>query len=202
MKHLSSEGRINQEVEIRALLDKGQKVQLENSLIQEGTEVERDMHIIDMYFCPQVVQSFEEVEMHCVGSFGLRIRKQTVGNDTIVELNTKMITTEGDHNTWEEHETIVSSFEEIVVILQTIGFKPFFTLEKVRTTYHLEDMAVCIEDIVGLGPVVEVEIMSTKSKSVEAKQQIRKFLANFGVNDDQIVAKSVTNMLMRDKSRF
>lgn len=202
MNRSNQEDDQNQEVEIRALLTDEQRNNLESVLSERGAELEEKMYIVDMYLCPMSVLSFQDIEMHKVGSFSLRIREQTSNGKTKIEVNTKMITSEGDHNAWEEHEVAVSSFEEAVAIFQTIGFKTYFTLEKDRATYKLENMNICLEDIVDFGPVIEVEVMSSKSKSQQAKQQIRAFLGSISVSDEQIVAKSVTNMLMRERAKF
>lgn len=199
MNPSNNEEKNTQEVEIRALLDAAQKSKLEHLLSERDAQIGEKMHIIDKYLCQNSVDSFEKIEMNQVGSFSLRIRKQTIGSQTSMEVNTKTITSEDDHNAWEEHEVSVSSFEETVAIFQTIGFKPFFTLEKERATYHLADMTVCLEDIVDFGPVIEVEIMAQKSQSDQTKQQIKNFLAGIGVSEEKIVAKSVTNMLMRER---
>jgi predicted adenylyl cyclase CyaB len=202
MNRSNQEANRNQEIEIRALLNDEQRGVLEAELSDRGAELEERMYIVDMYLCPVAVQSFQEIEMQKVGSFSLRIRKQTANGQTQVEVNTKIITNEGDHNSWEEHETEASSFDEAVAIFQAIGFKSFFTLEKERVTYQVDDMTVCLEDIVDFGPVIEVEVMANKSKSQQAKQRIRAFLTDIGVTDEQIVAKSVTNMLMRERAQF
>jgi len=192
----------NQEIEIRALLNPKQRSAMEASLTNKGANYLGSKHIIDMYLCPVGVKSFQEIEMHEVGSFSLRIREQSSEGKTKVEVNTKMITNEGDHNAWEEHEVSVSSFAEVVAIFHTIGFKSYFTLEKERNMYQLDNMTVCLEDIVDFGPVVEVEVIASQSESQQAKQQISQFLTSIGVTQDQFVAKSVTNMLMQEKTKF
>lgn len=198
----NQEANRNQEIEIRALLNNEQRSTLEMELLNKGAKFEERMHIVDMYLCPVAVQSFQEIEMQKVGSFSLRIRKQTANGQTQVEVNTKIITNEGDHNSWEEHEIKVSSFDEAVAIFQAIGFKSFFTLEKERVTYQVDDMKVCLEDIVDFGPVIEVEVIANKSKNQQAKQRIRAFLRDIGVTNEQIVAKSVTNILMGERAQF
>ncbi len=201
-KALNQEVSLNQEIEIRAILNDKQRNILEKKLSNIGVELKERVNIFDVYLCPVRVQSFQEIEMQKVGSFSLRIRKQIANEQTQVTVNTKIITSEGDHNSWEEHEIKISSFDEAVAIFQAIGFKIFFTLEKERVTYQVADMTVCLEDIADFGPVIEVEVMANKSKSQQAKQKIKAFLKNIGINDEQIVTKSVTNILMQERAKF
>lgn len=190
------------EVEIRALLNDKQKNEFEIKLTNEGAKFKNKTHIIDIYFCPTEVRSFKEIEMQKIGSFSLRIRRETTNGKTKISINTKTITRDGDHNSWEEHEVEVSSFDETIAIFKKIGFKVFFTLEKYRSIYQLNDMTICLEDIIGLGPSIEVEIMIDKPNSLDAKQRIKDFLKNLGVADKQFTKKSITNMLMRDYAQF
>ena len=48
-----------------------------------------------------------------------------------VSINTKIITTEGDHNAWQEYEIDVSSFDAALAIFRAIGFKPFLLWKKI-----------------------------------------------------------------------
>lgn len=192
----------SQEVEIRALLDQTQKRSLIQRLESKGAISDGTEHLFDVYFCPIGITTFKELEMNELGSFSLRLRRKIIGEQKVIELNTKMITNYGDHNAWEEHETKVDSFEETELILKTIGFKSYFTVTKQRSIYQLDDMTVNLEDIDDFGLVVEVEIMTSVEKAESAKEVIRKFLAGIGIHDRQIVLKSVTNILMKERSHF
>jgi len=194
--------RKNHEVEMKAIVNDSLVSRLEQRIMAEGAELVSEVYIVDIYLCPKSIGSFSEIEMHDVGSYSLRLRKQRTGTTTTIELNSKMITTEGDHQAWEEHETEVISFEETLAILQTIGFRPFFTLEKIRTTYSYDNLNICIDNITDFGLVVEVEVITTQAESQKAKNEIRDFFSKFGIEKDQIVTKSVTNQLMREQSLF
>ncbi|MBM3208701.1 CYTH domain-containing protein [Candidatus Shapirobacteria bacterium] len=190
------------EVEIRALLKARQKRELTHLLEARGATLEKTEHLKDAYFCPINIKSFPEIEMNTVGSFSLRLRQKVENGKTRIEINTKMITQYGDHNAWEEHEIAVDSFDEAKAILQTMSFKPYFTLEKDRSTYSVEGMALVFEDIVDFGPILEAEIITPKDKIEEAKTRIKDFLRELGISSQQIVPKSVTNMLMREEAQF
>lgn len=190
------------EVEIRALLHPNQKQSLIEHLEAKGAVLAETEHLMDEYFCPAHVQRFEEVEMDEIGSYSLRLRKKVRDGEESIEINTKMITKRGDHNNWEEHEMEISSFEEAEEILFIIGFKSFFTLRKKRFTYDVGHMSINLEDIDEFGSIIEAEIMTLPNKSEEAKKTIETFLQEIGITDQQIVPKSVTNILMREKARF
>ena len=190
----------NIEVEIRSRLD---DIGDFKKLI-EKLEAKRviSLYVCDIYFCKKTAKKVEDVEMDEVGSYSLRLRKLKQGsNKEKFTVNTKTIINYGDHNAWEEHEVEVSDFSEAASIFKTTEFKPFFKLEKKRFIYTLENMEICIEDIVDFGGAVEIEIMcSNNEEAADAKRKIKSFLYKCGVNDASIVPKSITNIIMRERA--
>lgn len=189
------------EVEMRCDLTSPQYDILRTVLHEQATFL-REEDITDVYYCPNDTQSFDEIEMDKVGSYSLRLRRSKVKSQEKVELNMKVITEEGDHNNWEEHEVEVSSFAEAQIMLGRIGLKPYFTLEKHRTSFASGDMTVALEDIKDYGSVMEVEILTERTKTAKAKDSIRGFMKEHGIQGNQIVAKSITNRLMRQRATF
>lgn len=189
----------NIEVEIRALISNISK--LRTILEEKGAEYQGESFLHDIYFCRKNQNSISEVEMHEVGSYSLRLRKSrnATGLEKIT-LNSKTITSEGDHNAWEEHEAEIDNFKETALLLYQTEFKPFFELKKIRYTYFLDDKKVFIEKIEDYGDCIEIEIMTSQGKEVAAKEKILSFLEILGVNKSNIVPKSVTNLIMKERA--
>lgn len=192
----------NQEIEKRALLSAEQLSQFRQKLEGMGAKQVAESRIHDVYFCPKAVKSFSELEMNEVGSYSLRLREEEEGRSSEKTMNTKVITSKGDHNSWAEHEITVDSIETAGKILETMGFRPFCDIDKKRKTFKVGRMSVLLEDIRDFGFGVEVEILSSKEDSEKAKREIDDFFKSAGVKDDQIVAKSITNIIMKSKSKF
>ncbi len=187
-----------QEIELRALLDRDEFDSIMERLARFGAEVCEDERVVDTYFCPKDVMSFDALEMNNLGSYSLRLRQS--GNS--VDLNTKVITRQGDHNSWEEHEVVVDSYEETKKILESIGFKSFITIAKNRHKYKLDNMGIFLEDIDDFGLAIEVEIMATEDEDDEAKRKIGGLFDRLNISSDKIVPKSITNIIMREKAEF
>jgi predicted adenylyl cyclase CyaB len=193
--------RNNIEVEIRAILQKGQ----EEELIKKLGDPNSEERIIDVYFCKKEAKSFKDIEMDEVGSYSLRLRKTEKNDSKIkIQMNTKIITHKGDHNSWEEHEIEVNSLEESIAILESIGFKSYFKLDKIRKSYSIKEynMTFNIEIIKDFGTIIEVEIITNEEKSENSKVQIKNYLKTLGILENQIVPKSITNILMHKMSKF
>lgn len=192
-------GTKNIEVEIRARLD---DINLFRDILEkQGAEFYASAYMCDIYFCNRAATRVEDVEMDTVGSYSLRLRKAKKGNEKEhITLNTKTITNHGDHNAWEEHEVEVSDFSEAAKILNMAEFKPFFKLEKNRFVYRLNDMQICVEDIADFGAAVEVEIMCASGDESSAKGKIKAFLKQCNVDENHIVPKSITNIIMKERA--
>lgn len=189
----------NIEVEVRALVNEFKG--MEERLYNKGAVYKDESYLHDIYFCPVNIFKLEDVEMNEVGSYSLRLRKQlSQGCREEITLNTKTITNHGDHSAWEEHESTVEDFHQMIAILNNIGFKSFFDLKKRRIHYTYNDLEVFFEDIENFGSCVEVEKMVLRGKETETKKRIIEFLESIGISREQIVPKSVTNLVMKKRA--
>lgn len=188
----------NIEVEIRACID--DVGVLTKELEKRGVRFVASAYICDIYFCNKAATRVEDVEMDVIGSYSLRLRVSKKNKQEHITLNTKTITNHGDHSAWEEHEVEVNNFSEAAKILKTTEFKPFFKLEKTRYIYNFDDMEVCIEDITDFGGAIEVEIMCAPGEEKQSKEKIKLFLKDIGINEDKIVPKSITNIIMKERA--
>ncbi len=192
----------NQEVEVRALLTPRLRSHVVQLINNSGGQCQGLMEIKDTYWCLQSVSSFEEIEMNKVGSYSLRTRYSNKGGTETKSINVKVITKQSDHRSWQEFEITVNSSESAEAILQVLGFKKFFTLVKRRKIFKLNSFTINLEDIRGFGPVIEVEVMTTRNKSSRAKSEIITLLEKLSVPKKKIVSKSITNLLMHQKAKF
>lgn len=189
----------NIEVELRALVADPKAFQ--EKLRQKGAEYVSSSYLKDVYFCDKKANAVADVEMDEVGSYSLRLRVARKGETETVSLNTKTITSEGDHNAWEEHEVKIDNFREAALILATTEFKPFFELEKHRHTYQFSGMEILVEEITDFGGAIEVEIMCVPGEEGVSKAKIRNLLVNeLGLSESEIVPKSVTNIIMKQRA--
>lgn len=188
----------NIEVELRALVKNDKE--LVKKIKSKGAKLIKETIIHDIYFCLKNQNTIKEVEMNKVGSYSLRLRKSIEKNKTVISINTKSIIKESDYNAWEEHETIVESFDEMAKILLATEFKPFFELKKKRKEYKLAEINISLEEIEYFGSSIEVEIMTTAGQEKSAKDRLKKLLSDLGISDKDIVSKSITNIIMRQRA--
>lgn len=186
------------EVELRALVK--DLSLLKQNIEKSGAKYIGLSSLHDIYFCNKAFSSTEEAEMNEVGSYSVRLRKFSQGKRKSITLNIKVITTKGDHHAWEEHESEVKDFSEAAKILSLTEFKPFFELKKIRYEYKLGEFGIFIEDIENFGGGIEIEILTTPGDEEESKEKILKFLIELGLSKDDIVPKSITNIVMKQRA--
>lgn len=190
----------DQEIEIRALIKGGSKDLIREKIIKSGAISKGIGSIHDVYYCDRSCQKVEEAEMNKVGSYSVRIRKEVKDGVTAISYNKKTITTEGDHNSWKEEEEPREDFENSNQEMLDSGYKFFFDLDKDREKFTLDDMEICLEDIKDFGLGIEVEVMATQEESEEIKQKIKTFLKSIDVQEEDIVPKSITNIIMHQRA--
>ncbi len=190
----------DQEIEIRALIKGGSKNSIREKIIKSGAISKGIRSIHDVYYCDKSCQKVEDAEMNKVGSYSVRIRKEIKDGVTSISYNKKTITTEGDHNSWKEEEEPREDFENAKQEMLDSGYKFFFDLDKDREKFVLDDMEICLEDINDFGLGIEVEVMATQEESEEVKQKIKTFLKSIDVQEEDIVPKSITNIIMHQRA--
>ncbi|OQA52950.1 MAG: CYTH domain protein [candidate division WS2 bacterium ADurb.Bin280] len=192
----------NHEVEVRAIINGKNKKDLEEKIMMLGFEFIEEEQLEDDYFCKNEVSDFSEVEMNDIGSFSLRLRKKNAKGRIANELNMKVITKEGDHSGWDEHEVEIGSLDNMASILKLMGYKIFFSFKKTRYVFKKHNCEILLEDISDLGLAIEIEIMTEEEKAVEAKREIYKLMESLKIDLSNKVPKSITNMLMKKNSHF
>ncbi|HUD44604.1 MAG TPA: class IV adenylate cyclase [Patescibacteria group bacterium] len=101
----------------------------------------------------------------------LRLRLEKSEDEEKVHLTYKgppSFSAEG-HKIRDEYEVVVSDFETTKNILLAIRFKDTALVEKVRTTYHLNDIIVAIDEL-KFGLFIELE--GDAKKSEELRKQL------------------------------
>jgi len=74
-------------------------------------------------------------------------------------------------------------------------------VKKRREIYYIENVKFHIDEIPGLGNFIEIEagnVLADKSK-VKLQQQCEYYLKEFGIKDEDLVAESYSDMLLKLK---
>jgi len=190
----------DQEVELRVLVKNMDKDQTRGRILALGAVSHGIRNIHDTYYCDNSCKVVEDAEMNRVGSFSIRIRKEIRDGVTIITYNKKIITREGDHHSWQEEEEVLDDIEKAEKEVISAGNKFFFSLEKAREVFGLDDMEICLEDIVDFGLGIEVEVMTTKEESESSIQRIKKLFTTLGISNEDILPKSITNIIMHERA--
>ncbi len=101
-------------------------------------------------------------------------------------------------STRTEYETVVSQGETTEKILEALGYRAIFTVEKVRRTYRKDHVTLCLDDVAGLGQFLELETLAPAEEYREkALEEILGLLDRLGVPQDQLTRLSYLEMLIR-----
>jgi len=185
------------EIEIRAFIENIEEFKKKLETI--GGVFVTQKHIIDTWFCTRDKTHFNQVRQHEPGSYGLRIRQSFENDNEVAELNAKVLEELGDHNAFHEYETEVDDKAQAKKILESIGFKVFCVMDKIRTVYKLGECLVNIEDIKGYRPAVELEIISDEDIE-KHREYLKELLNKLGIKEQNKIKNSITYEFMKEFS--
>ncbi len=167
MIEIEVKGRINNEKEF------------EKRIKEIGASFLGEEHHIDIYFshpCRDFKQSDE----------ALRIRVK----NSYYEITYKGRKIDSKTKTREEITARVYDLENMIRILNKLGFSTVAKIVKHRKKYIVDNFVICIDNVENLGKFVEIEEKSSKYEP----SRILNFAKNLGINE--ILTKSYLELLM------
>lgn len=95
-----------------------------------------------------------------------------------------------------EYETAVADGETAGKLLEALGYRPAFTVEKLRREYRLDDVTLCLDEVTGLGAYLELETLAPSEEDREtAVNQLLTLLDRLGVSRDRLTRHSYLELL-------
>ncbi len=99
-----------------------------------------------------------------------------------------------------EHETEVSSADEARAILELAGFSQALRIRKERRTAHYEEYEICLDEVEGLGPFIELEQMADSAEAEGVQREMFAFLMSLGIAPEAQVKKGYDILLIEKSS--
>ncbi len=181
------------EVEIKFPLKN--MTQLASNLNSIATPKKKDVFQKDTYFVPP----HRDFMLYKRPYEWLRLRETAKG----AHFNYKHFYPENVEKTdyCDEFQTNIEDADAVRKILASLDFKELVVVEKTRNTWHFKDVEIAIDDVKGLGPYIELEAKKEFSTPQEAKEFLRKILAEIDaeVGDEDI--EGYPRVLMKKNSK-
>ena len=99
-------------------------------------------------------------------------------------------------NARTEYETAVSDGETAEKLLEALGYRPLAVVDKVRRTYRMEDVTLCLDEVEGLGGFLELEILVPAEEGrEEAVGRLLALLDGLGISRDRLSRRSYLELL-------
>ena len=149
------------EVELRAFIDANQYGDLLQRLRREGVETEHTRQITH----------YLETEVDT------RIQFSTTGGRVWQKLGRM-------HDTARKELEVITSTADAKVLLQiflNLGYDIKVTWYRERRTFRVSELQVMLDDTVGYGQIIEVEVLSEESAVEANRQRLRDYLTVLGI---------------------
>lgn len=189
------------EIELKASLDPERALQLEDQLPALGLTFDHWTLECDRYYQAPDRDFLKTDE-------ALRLRQYETQEEKLVYLTYKGPKLDPLSNTRQEIETPVGQAPGLDAVLTALGYKPILTVKKKRRTFKgtgpLLNVSLCLDQVEGLGPFVEVEYLAADDLSPEKREGIRNrllsLLDTLGIARDRLTRQSYLELLMASKT--
>ena len=99
-------------------------------------------------------------------------------------------------NTRTEYETAVADGAAAERILLSLGYRPLFTVEKLRQTFRLGEVTLCLDEVAGLGAYLELETLTGgEPQRPEALERLLELLDRLGVPRERLTRHSYLELV-------
>lgn len=99
-------------------------------------------------------------------------------------------------NARTEYETGVSDGGTAQKLLEALGYRPLAEVNKVRRTYRLDQVTLCLDQVQGLGGFLELELLVPGEEQREAAvERLLALLEELGIPRDQLSRRSYLELL-------
>ncbi|MDL5361029.1 class IV adenylate cyclase [Halalkalicoccus sp. NIPERK01] len=132
----------------------------------------------------------------------LRVRREERGGTERARLTYKGPLIGETSKTREEYETDLGDGDAAAAILDSLGFVPVETVEKVRERFSLAEYAVTLDSVAGVGEFVEVETEASEGDVDAAREGVARTVESLGLDPDEEIRVSYLELLLeRDRDR-
>lgn len=180
------------EVEIKASLAGLSPDTVARSAAEAGFRFQRSLREIDMYF-DGVSRDFKQTDE----ALRLRSCRDLEGGGARTLLTYKGPKVDAASSTRTEYETSVGDLETARKLLEALGFRPRFTVDKTRREFTLEGVTLCLDTVAGLGSFLELESLTVSPERREAEvTRLLSLLDGLGVSRERLTRRSYLEMLL------
>ena len=169
------------EVEIKAKI--GNPDEIRRILKDMGVRFEGEVHQKDFYFnhpCRDFASTDEALRIRISGDIRITYKGPKVDSET---------------KSREEIEFGVESYEKAVEMLKRLGFVEAGIVEKIREIYSLNDVEISIDDVLGLGYFVELEIQGENTE--ENRERLFSLGKELGL--DEYMRESYLELILKNE---
>ncbi len=182
-------------IEVEVKIPLFRRSQTEQSLMKLGFAPGDLIRESDCYYNSDLHDFMESDE-----ALRIRISENLTGLSSRAELTYKGPKLDTVSMTRKELETEISSPQTCRLILEALGYRPFFPVNKLRQYYHRDTVTACVDQVEGLGSFLELEILAEEeSERAEALKKIETILDDLDLSLSESTTLSYLCMLLKKR---
>ena len=170
------------EVELKAALTDAQAAALPEALPGLGFAPKASLRETDLYFNGGGERDFRKTDE----ALRLRRRRDLDAGTEGTLMTYKGPKEDSRSNTRTEHETSVGDLDTARRVLEALGFKAQYTVDKVRREFSAGDVTLCLDAVEGLGSFLELEILLEDGDRNAAVDVLLSLLDRLGISREAL----------------
>ena len=172
--------------------------------------------LIDEWYLPKTIKNLGEEQEWFDENHGIawRIRRAEKDGKTVLDVTSKQLTDDNNHNSFHETTASFDSYEAAVRAQQERDYKNWLTIDKTRRTFKSANPQVSNDEFelvldhvaglaekIGVGACLEIEYKGTATRA-EALERISKVAVMLGFSEADQFEKSLTVESMTALAHF
>jgi adenylate cyclase class 2 len=170
------------EIEVKAILKDKEKI-IEH-LKKIGVKFCDTKYQKDIAFWPNDIKN---LNTHKLGRNFLRIREQESNGKREIIFTLKQPQTNQTDCIEHEIEIKENDIPSLKLIISSLGYYEYVTIEKTRITAKIKDIEICIDDVTDLGSYIELEKFAPAHQAESIQKELYSILESWGINKDDYV---------------
>lgn len=163
-----------------------------------GLEIHGEKYQKDLVFFPNDIK---ELTQHLLGRNYMRIREEKKNGITRVIFTLKQPRTNQTDCIEHEVEIQEKDISEMTLLIETLGYYQFITIEKTRITASMGDIEICIDEVAEIGSYIELEKFGDEKDAIKIQNDLYALLESWDIKKEDYTSDGYDLLVYKNRQK-